>query len=157
MRLTFVPIDYTNSEHLFYTYELLKQRFRFKDVVVGSQKLPSFKQHVKNLKEMFTDFRIIYFKDIRLGIVAMNKNGSLTHNYDFKSLRKNIKKITRKHFEVSYAIISQYLQLTNTKSCFVQMNPKNIKAFTLFLKMLQENKPELFRINNIQLNLSLVD
>lgn len=155
MRLTFVPIDLANSEHLFYTYELLKQRFRFKDVVVGRQRLPSFKQHVRNLKEQFSDFRLIYFKDIRLGIVAMNKNGSLTHNYDFKSLRKNIKKITRKHFEVSYAIISQYMQITNTKNCYVQINPKNTKAFILFLKMLEENKPEIFKIDNIQLNLSL--
>jgi hypothetical protein len=156
MKLEFIPIDPSNQEHLFYTYELLKQRFKFKNVVVGSQKLPSFKQHVLNLKNCFSDFRLIYYKDIRLGVVAMNKNGSLTHNYDFNSLRKNIKKITRKHFEVSYAIISQYLQTTKTKKCFVQINPKNIKAFTLFIKMIEQNKPDIFEIDNIQLNLSLI-
>jgi hypothetical protein len=157
MKLIFVPIDLGNSEHLHYTYELQKQRFRFKDAIVGNQQLPSFKQHAKNLKEYFEDFRLIYYRDIRIGIVGLNKNGSLTHNYDFRSIRKNIKKITRKQFEIGYTILTQYAQLVNRKKCFVQMNPKNNKAFILFLRMFEANTPGIFKIDNIQINLSLIE
>jgi len=153
MILEFIKLNTDNQEHLQYTYRLLKQRFKFPNTVVGDQQLPSFKEHVFNLKNCFIDFRLIYFNNIRLGIVALNKNYSLTHNYDFNSIKKNIKHITRKHFEVSYAIISQYINLMNINKCYIKMNPANKKALTCFMKMLDENKADALCIESIQLNI----
>lgn len=153
MILNFIKLDTNNKEHLYYTYGLLKQRFKFPHTVVGKQVLPSYQEHVNNLKSKFIDYRLIYYKNTRVGIVALNKDYSLTHNYDFNSLRKNIKKITREHFEMSYSIISQYLRYLNIDRCIIKLNPKNQKALVSFVRMLEENQPSPLSIDNIQLNL----
>lgn len=153
MILNFIKLDLGNKDHLQYTYGLLKQRFNLPNTVVGAQKLPSFCEHVKNLQTKFIDFRIIYLKNVRLGIVALNTDFSLTHNYDFNSIKKHIKKITRKHFEISYAIITQYIDCLNIEKCHIKLNPRNQKALVAFTKMLEENHPSPLQIENIQLNL----
>lgn len=153
MILSFIKLDINNKEHLYYTYGLLKQRFKFPNTVVGKQVLPSYQEHVNNLKNRFIDYRLIYYKNFRVGIVALNKDYSLTHNYDFNSLRRNIKKITREHFEMSYSIISQYLNELSIDRCTIKINPKNERAFVSFVRMLEENQPSPLSIDSIQLNL----
>jgi len=153
MILTFKKLDHNNPEHLRYTYGLLEHRYSLPNTTVSKQKLPSYNKHVENLKKYFIDYRIIYHKDIRLGIVALNIDGSLTHNYDYNSIKKHIKHIVRKPFEVSYTIISQYISLMGIRKCHVKINPKNQKALTSFIKMIDENKTGALYIDNIQLNI----
>ena len=153
MQLVFKPINPGCKEEVDYAYGLLIKRYSMENAVIRDTPKPTYKQHKANITKKFLDYRIIFFNNIRLGIVALNKDGSLTHNYDFKSIKTNIKNISRKSFEISYSIYSQYIKLLNLKKSFVRINPKNQKALILFIKMLQAHPEHNIYVKDIQLNL----
>jgi hypothetical protein len=153
MKLQFKSIDLKNTNHVDYTYSLLKQRYMFSNAVVLPGDLPSYKEHKKNLKTAFYDVSIVYYKNIPLGIVGHNKNGSITHNYDFATLRKCLKQIKRKSFELGFSMLCQYIKLRKLTKFYVRINPNNKRALEGFLYMFKTLKTGKLHIDNIQLNL----
>lgn len=153
MKLKFKSIDIKNANHVDYTYNLLKQRYKFSNAAVSSGGLPSYNEHKQNLKKIFYDISIVYYKNIPLGIVGHNKNGSITHNYDFISLKKCLKQIKRKSFELGFSMLHQYIKLRKLSCFYVKINPNNKRALEGFLYMFKTLRTGRLHIDNIQLNL----
>jgi len=153
MKLHFKSIDIKNINHVDYTYDLLKQRYKFSNAAVSCGSLPSYDEHKKNLKKLFYDVSIVYCKNISLGIVGHNKNGSITHNYDFTSLKKHLKQIKRKSFELGFSMLYQYIKLRKLSTFYVRINPNNKRALEGFLYMFKTLKTKKLYIDSVQLNL----
>jgi hypothetical protein len=128
-------IDPTDIKDQTLLYDILKYRWRHKDIVNIKNKtpeeLPTFEQHVKHINS--NNYKKIYrinFNELTIGSIYTDKN-NYTGTFLMPSLIKiAMKKYGRKNFtynNVSYeAHILMYKDLSQETVFYHSINPKNI-------------------------------
>jgi len=90
-----IPLNAKNKFHKYFTYNLLKDKYKSSNIVINKLNLPTFEQHVKLLQSFpFHCFYLTAFDNIIFGEIFVDKNmkfGAYTNRKRVKRILKSFK------------------------------------------------------------------
>lgn len=120
-----------NDSDLLFTYKILIKRLEKKETIIDfitNTKIPTYEEHVANLKAKFKHLKIMMINDISVGFIPIDNNNFFGFFYDFSQLKLAFKEynIKPKQFDQTthYLILLKNL-INEGESLFAYISPEN--------------------------------
>jgi len=121
-----------NDNDLLFTYKIIIKRLEKKESIIDlitNTKLPTYEEHVINLKTKFKHLKIMMINSISVGFMPIDKNNFFGMFYDFSQLKLAFKEynIKLKQFEqTKHYLLLLRESISKGESLFAYISPEHI-------------------------------